>query len=51
MAWAPALKNHLWWSASTYKGDEVTLIEKWQSVLKHVTMELLDMEYGQNRLS
>ena len=37
MSWVPAIKNHLWWSASTCNGDEVTLVEKWQSVSKHVT--------------
>ena len=37
MAWVPAIKNHLWWSAASCDGDETELLEKWQSVSYHVT--------------
>ena len=37
MGWIPAIKNHLWWSASTCHGDKQEMFEKWQSVTHHVT--------------
>lgn len=35
--WIPSIINHLWWSAQTCEGDSQVLIEKWVSVIHHVT--------------
>ncbi len=37
MGWIPAIKNHLWFSSSTCEGDEVKLVERWQSLSQHIT--------------
>ena len=37
LPWVPCIKTHLWWSAATCQGNEMELIEKWQSVTYHVT--------------
>ena len=38
-AWIPSITNHLWWCAASCGGDEVVLLEKWQSLTKHVANE------------
>ena len=35
--WVRSLVNHLWWSAATCGGDPDLLVEKWTSVVYHVT--------------
>ncbi|XP_063060604.1 uncharacterized protein LOC134453783 [Engraulis encrasicolus] len=35
--WIPSIVNHFWWSAQTCGGDAEVLIEKWVSVIHHVT--------------
>uniref|UniRef100_A0A8C5PGC6 THAP-type domain-containing protein n=1 Tax=Leptobrachium leishanense TaxID=445787 RepID=A0A8C5PGC6_9ANUR len=35
--WVPAIARHLWWCASTSRGDKDMLRERWQSLLLHVT--------------
>lgn len=35
--WKHAIYNHLWWSCMTCDGDDNILLEKFHSVLKHIT--------------
>ena len=35
--WIKSVCNHLWWSALTCEGNPNLLVEKWESVLMHVT--------------
>ena len=34
--WIKPICNHFWWACATCEGDEVTLKEKWTSVLFHI---------------
>ena len=35
--WIQSMSNHLWWSAATCGGDPILLVEKWTSVVHHVS--------------
>ncbi|XP_069809382.1 ADP-ribosylation factor-like protein 16 isoform X2 [Dendropsophus ebraccatus] len=37
MTWVQPLKNHLWWCARTCGKDPEVLLDRWKSVLEHVT--------------
>ncbi|XP_040264838.1 uncharacterized protein LOC120980037 [Bufo bufo] len=36
--WVEAIRNHIWWSSCTCCKNPDVLIEKWKSVLQHVTI-------------
>jgi hypothetical protein len=36
-AWRSSIVNHLWWSAATCNGDAEVLLEKFKSVLNHIS--------------
>ena len=36
-AWLPSVRNHLWWASASCDGDKVELLEKWRSLVYHVT--------------
>ncbi|XP_066442136.1 uncharacterized protein [Eleutherodactylus coqui] len=38
-AWVSAVKDHLWWSASTCDNNPELLLEKWNSLLNHTANE------------
>ena len=35
--WIKSVSNHLWWSVATCNGDPKLLIEKWLSIINHVS--------------
>ena len=35
--WIQSISNHLWWSAQSCKGDAQLLVEKWKSILHHIS--------------
>ena len=35
--WIQSISNHLWWSAQSCKGDAQVLVEKWKSIVHHVS--------------
>ena len=35
--WIQSLSNHLWWSAQSCKGDAQVLVEKWKSIVHHIS--------------
>ncbi|XP_077107353.1 uncharacterized protein LOC143765020 [Ranitomeya variabilis] len=38
-AWVSAVRDHLWWSASTCDNNPELLLEKWNSLINHTTNE------------
>lgn len=45
--WVKSLVNHLWWSAATCDGNAELLLEKWTSVVHHVSNQHV---FPENRL-
>jgi len=37
--WKSSINNHLWWSVQTYEGNEKKLIDKFTSIIKHISNE------------
>ena len=35
--WIQSISNHLWWAAQSCKGDATLLVEKWKSILHHIS--------------
>ena len=35
--WIQSISNHLWWAAQTCKGDANLLVEKWKSIVHHIS--------------
>ena len=35
--WIQSISNYLWWSAQSCKGDAQVLVEKWKSIVHHVS--------------
>ena len=35
--WIQSIYNHLWWAAQTCKGDAHLLVEKWKSIVHHIS--------------
>ena len=37
LSWIQSISNHLWWAAQTCNGDVTLLIEKWTSIVHHIS--------------
>ena len=37
LPWIQSISNHLWWSAQTCNGDAQLLIDKWVSIVHHIS--------------
>ena len=35
--WIQSISNHFWWSAQTCEGDAQLLVEKWKSIIQHIS--------------
>ena len=35
--WIQSISNHLWWAAQSCKGDAQVLVEKWKSIVHHIS--------------
>ena len=35
--WIQSISNHLWWAAQSCKGDPQVLVEKWKSIVHHIS--------------
>ncbi|XP_072017744.1 LOW QUALITY PROTEIN: uncharacterized protein [Amphiura filiformis] len=46
MAWVPAVKTHLWWSAENCNSNVTDLLERWHSITYHVTNQH-EWDHGQ----
>ena len=35
--WTQSISNHLWWATETCDGDVQLLVEKWKSIIHHIS--------------
>ena len=35
--WIQSISNHLWWAAQTCNGDAKLLVDKWKSIVHHIS--------------
>ena len=47
--WIQSISNHLWWAAQSCKGDAQLLVEKWTSIVHHIS-NVHEWDNGPNAL-